>query len=95
MSSTLKVVTPYFVSIPVAPLITMFVSLFPVMLSGSVVIENIFSIDGMGKLTLDAITYRDRELLLANVFMIGVVNLLALLLADILYAVADPRITYD
>ncbi|MCA9310471.1 MAG: ABC transporter permease [Phycisphaerales bacterium] len=77
------------------PLITMFVSLFPVMLSGSVVIENIFSIDGMGKLTLDAITYRDRELLLANVFMIGVVNLLALLLADILYAVADPRITYD
>lgn len=77
------------------PLITMFASIFPAMLAGSVVIENIFSIPGMGSLVLEAINLRDRELLLANALLIGIVNLLALLLADILYAMADPRITFD
>ncbi len=77
------------------PLITMFVTIFPAMLAGSVVVEKIFSIPGMGSLILEAINLRDRELILANTFMIAVVNLLALLLADILYAFADPRISYD
>ena len=76
------------------PLITMFVTIFPAMLAGSVVVEKIFTINGMGKLTLDAINLRDRELLLATTTMIAGVNLLALLLADILYAMADPRISY-
>lgn len=76
------------------PLITLFVTIFPAMLAGSVVIERIFSIPGMGMLLIDAINLRDRELILANTTMVAVVNLLALLLADILYAIADPRITY-
>lgn len=76
------------------PLITMFVSIFPAMLAGSVVIEEIFTIPGMGRLTLESINLRDRELLLANTMMISAVNLLALLLADILYAFADPRISF-
>ncbi len=77
------------------PLITMFVTIFPAMLAGSVVIEKIFTVPGMGSLTLDAIFQRDRELLLANTLMISAVNLLALLMADILYAIADPRISYE
>lgn len=77
------------------PLITIFVSIFPAMLAGSVVVEKIFSIPGMGSLLLEAINLRDRELILANTFMIAVVNLLALLLADLLYAFVDPRVTYD
>ncbi len=77
------------------PLITMFASLFPALLSGSVVIERIFTVQGMGHLIIEAINLRDRELLLANVLMISTVNLIALLIADILYALADPRITYD
>lgn len=76
------------------PLITMFVSIFPAMLAGSVVIEKIFTIPGMGQLTLNSIYLKDRELLLANTMMIAAVNLLALLLADILYSMADPRISY-
>jgi peptide/nickel transport system permease protein len=76
------------------PLITMFVTIFPAMLAGSVVIEKIFSVQGMGFLLLDAISQRDRELILANTTIIAVVNLLALLIADILYAMADPRIAY-
>ncbi len=77
------------------PLITIFVSIFPAMLSGSVIVERIFSIPGMGSLVLDGINNRDRELVLATTLMIGIINLLALLLADILYAMADPRITYE
>jgi ABC-type dipeptide/oligopeptide/nickel transport system permease component len=77
------------------PLITMFVTVFPATLAGSVVIERIFSVPGMGSLIIDAISQRDRELILANTFMIACVNLVALLLADILYAVADPRVSYE
>ena len=77
------------------PLITMFVGIFPAMLAGSVVIERIFSVPGMGSLVLEAIDLRDREIILANTFMIACVNLFALLLADILYAVADPRVSYE
>ena len=77
------------------PLITMFVTVFPATLAGSVVIERIFSVPGMGSLILDAINQRDRELILANTFMVACVNLTALLLADILYAVADPRVSYE
>lgn len=77
------------------PLITIFATLFPALLSGSVVIERIFSVPGMGSLIIEAIYLRDREVILAVTLMIGGVNLLALLLADILYALADPRITYN
>ena len=75
--------------------ITIFVLVFPAMLAGSVVIERIFSIPGMGSLILNAIFNMDRDVILANVFIIAVVNLFALLLADLLYAAADPRVTYD
>ena len=77
------------------PVITIFVLVFPAMLAGSVVVERIFSIPGMGSLILNAIFNLDRDVILANVFMIAVLNLLALLLADILYAAADPRVTFD
>jgi peptide/nickel transport system permease protein len=77
------------------PLITMFVTVFPATLAGSVVIERIFTVPGMGTLILDGINLRDRELILANTFIIACVNLLALLLADLLYAAADPRVSYE
>jgi peptide/nickel transport system permease protein len=76
------------------PLITMFATVFPATLAGSVVIERIFSVPGMGSMIIEAISLRDREVLLANTLIIAAVNMLALLLADILYALADPRITY-
>ncbi|MEM9083747.1 MAG: ABC transporter permease [Planctomycetota bacterium] len=77
------------------PIITMFVTVFPALFAGSIVVESIFEIEGMGKLAIDSIRLRDREVLLGTTFMVTIVNLFALLLADILYAVADPRISYD
>ncbi len=77
------------------PLITIFATVFPAMLAGSVVVESIFSIPGMGSELISAINLRDRELLLAITVIASIVNILALLLADLLYALADPRIAYD
>jgi peptide/nickel transport system permease protein len=77
------------------PLITMFAGLFPALLGGSVVVERVFSIPGMGTLMLTAISERDREVILAVTLMIALVSMLALLLADILYAAADPRVEFE
>ncbi len=77
------------------PLITVFASIFPVMLSGSVVVETIFSINGMGKLGIEAATQQDREVIMGVTLMASVVTLLSELLRDILYAVVDPRVSYE
>lgn len=77
------------------PLITVFASLLPGLLGGSVIVESIFSIDGMGKLALEAVKGRDRELVLSITLIGGMLTLLGYLLADLLYAIADPRVSYD
>lgn len=77
------------------PLITVSASILPGLLAGSVIVETIFSIPGMGKLTIDAINARDRELVLAGVLAGGVLGLICQLARDICYAIADPRVSYE
>ncbi len=77
------------------PLITVSASLLPGLLAGSIIVESIFSIDGMGKLAIEAVQGRDRELVLSITLVSGVLTLVGYLLSDICYALADPRISYD
>ncbi|MFN4263254.1 MAG: ABC transporter permease [Thioalkalivibrionaceae bacterium] len=77
------------------PLITVSATLLPSLLAGSVIVEAIFSIDGMGKLAIEAVQTRDRELVLAVALLSGVLTLVGYLLADVAYAIADPRVSYD
>ena len=77
------------------PLITVAASLLPSLLAGSVIVESIFSIEGMGKLAVEAVQTRDRELVLSITLIGGMLTLLGYLLADFLYALADPRVSYD
>ena len=77
------------------PLITVSASLLPSLLGGSVVVESIFSINGMGQLAVDAVKGRDRELLLSITWISGVLTLIGYLIADFCYTLADPRATYD
>lgn len=77
------------------PLITVFVTILPAMLGGSVIVETIFSINGMGKLMIDAIYSKDWFLVMAVALVSGILGLIAYLLADLLYAVVDPRVSYD
>jgi peptide/nickel transport system permease protein len=77
------------------PLITVSATLLPSLLAGSVIVETIFSIDGMGKLAVDAVRTRDRELVLSVTLISGLLTLAGYLLADLCYAIADPRVSYD
>jgi peptide/nickel transport system permease protein len=70
-------------------------TLLPAMIGGSVIIESIFSIPGMGRLAFEAITTRDYNIVMAVATIAGFLNLAGLLLADIAYVIADPRITFE
>ena len=76
-------------------LITVAASILPALLAGSIIVETIFSIPGMGRLGVDGARFQDREVVLGVTLVLGLVSLLAALLRDIFYAVADPRVTYE
>lgn len=77
------------------PLITVLVNILPGIVTGSVVVETAFGINGMGRLAVDAAFSRDFELLLSLGVVVGLLQLTAYLLADISYAVADPRVSFE
>ena len=77
------------------PLITVSAGLLPSLLSGSVIVENIFSINGMGQLAVEAVQFRDRELVLAITWISGLLTLIGYLIADFFYTIADPRVSYE
>ena len=74
------------------PFVTMFGFLLPGLISGSVIFEKIFAWPGLGQLGYDAIQQRDFPMILTLNFMAATLTLLGILVSDILYAVADPRI---
>ena len=77
------------------PLITILATLLPAMIAGSVIIETIFNIEGMGLFTFRAVTNRDFDVVQSMALIAGALNLTGLLLADICYAIVDPRIAYE
>jgi ABC-type dipeptide/oligopeptide/nickel transport system permease component len=77
------------------PMITLFAGIIPSLLGGSVVVERIFSIKGMGDMVVTAVNARDLPIVQAVAFIGSVITLACLLLADICYALADPRVSYD
>jgi peptide/nickel transport system permease protein len=76
------------------PLVTMIGLTLPVLLSGSIILEQIFSWPGMGKLFFESIRERDYPTMMGLVLMFSMLTLLGQMLADFLYAVVDPRVTY-
>ena len=76
------------------PLITILATLLPAMIAGTVIIEKIFNIEGMGLFTFRAVTNRDFDVVQSMALIAGALNLTGLLIADICYAIVDPRIAY-
>ena len=74
------------------PLITILGLSLPDLIGGSVIAETIFSIPGMGRLFYEAVMARDYPVVMALVTIGAVLTMLGNLLADLAYAVADPRI---
>lgn len=76
------------------PIITMFASLFPLMISGSVIIEFIFNIPGMGRVSYESVVARNYPVLYTILMFSAVLTMIGILVADLLYAFVDPRISY-
>ena len=76
-------------------LITLFSGLLPSLVGGSIIVEHIFNIPGMGTLSLLALSSRDYPLQMVLFTFTGFLTLLGILLSDISYTLADPRIKLD
>jgi peptide/nickel transport system permease protein len=74
------------------PMITLLGLSLPFLLTGAVLIETVFSWPGMGRLAADAIFARDYPVVTATALLASIMVVLGSLVADVLYAVADPRI---
>lgn len=77
------------------PIITIISIQIPSLFSGALLTETIFVWPGVGRLNYEAVLNRDYPLIMGIVMILAVVTLSANLIADILYAVVDPRIRYD
>ncbi|MBI2535227.1 MAG: ABC transporter permease [Deltaproteobacteria bacterium] len=76
------------------PLVTMLASLLPALIGGSVIIETIFSIPGMGQLGYESVRARDYPTVMALYSVSAVLTLSGILISDLLLSVVDPRIAF-
>jgi len=74
------------------PIVTVIGNQLRILLGGLVIIEVLFNLPGMGRLTYDAILQRDYGVIQANVLLIAFVVVSLNLIVDVLYAWLDPRI---
>ncbi|MGH7564725.1 MAG: ABC transporter permease [Gemmatimonadota bacterium] len=76
------------------PVVTIYGLALPFLLGGAVLIERVFAWPGMGLLAVEAIGGRDYPVILATTMVAAILVVLGNLLADVLYAVVDPRVSY-
>ncbi len=89
-----KVILKHALRNSLLPIITVFAAIFPMAIGGSIIIEMIFSIPGMGLEIFTSILNYDYPMIVTVFTLSGFLTMLGYLIADILYAVVDPRISY-
>lgn len=77
------------------PIVTVMTLVIPSLISGSVVVERIFNINGMGQLLFNSVQSSDIPLAMGTLVMFAFLTLISLILGDVVYALVDPRITYS
>ena len=77
------------------PIATGFGGIFTVMFAGSVIIENLFDIPGMGRLGLDAIVSRDYAVFMGVLALTSILGLIGNVFSDFCYVLIDPRIDFE
>lgn len=77
------------------PIITLLSDFLPGLIAGSVVIETIFAIPGMGRLLVSSVQARDYPVLIGIVVLVALAKVISHVVADVCYAFADPRIRYQ
>ncbi len=74
------------------PIVTTVGQTFMGLLSGATVVESIFNIPGIGKMTITAVQQRDYEVVQAVVLFVSMINIVVCLVVDLIYAAIDPRV---
>lgn len=77
------------------PILTLLASLLPSLIGGSVVIEVVFGIPGMGSYLFESINLRDYNAVMAVMLISSALTLIGMLISDLSYALVDPRITFE
>ena len=77
------------------PIITLTAGILPGLVSGSVIVEQIFSIPGMGRLAFESVLERDYPIVMAVLTISALLTMLGVLVADLMYSVVDPRIAFS
>ncbi len=90
-----KVIYGHAVRNAMIPFVTLFGSLLPSLIGGSVIVERIFSIDGIGNLFFNAVSSRDLFMIMGLTSITAILTLVGILFSDIGYAIVDPRIKLD
>ena len=89
-----KVILKHALRNSLLPIITVFAAIFPMAIGGSVIIEVIFSIPGMGLEVYNAILNYDYPMIITFFTLSGFLLMVGYLVSDVLYALVDPRISY-
>ncbi|MCX6088684.1 MAG: ABC transporter permease [Caldiserica bacterium] len=79
----------------ILPLVTYFGLSFPALVGGATITETIFAIPGLGRLTYDATMSQDVFVAMGAILFLSIFTILGSFIADILYAILDPRIRYQ
>lgn len=74
------------------PVLTLMGAVLPVLIGGSIVVETVFDLPGMGRYAYKGLLARDSNILLATTLLVGVLTQVGLLFSDLAYRLADPRI---
>lgn len=77
------------------PVLTLLASILPILIGGSVIVEAVFDIPGMGKYAFEGLLRRDFYIVMATTIFVGIMTQLGILLSDITYSLVDPRIRHD
>jgi len=78
-----------------APIITAFANAFPAAVTGSIIVETLFSIPGMGREIYQAVLNYDYPVIVAIFMIMGLLSLTGYLVSDIIYAITDPRVSFS
>lgn len=77
------------------PIITLLASLLPFLVGGSVIIEVIFNIPGMGWKSFESISRREYDFIMTTLVLSAVLTLVGILISDVLYVLVNPRVSFE
>jgi peptide/nickel transport system permease protein len=90
--STARLLRRHLLPNALLPVLTAFADLLPTLLAGTVVVETLFAVPGVGRLLAEAAAAHDYPIIVGGVLLVAAARLVALLVTDILVLLVDPRI---